>query len=266
MVHVSSKWATKKIFFQTECERELLNTTEATRRAPHLRRWLPIGHSSPLPIMKTSRTKILVVDDHFMVRLGLLAVLSSEPGFQIVGEARDGAGALAIFPRVQPDVTLMDGVLPDMHGVEVTRRIVQSSPDARIIILSINDTAEDVHLAMEAGAWGYIPKSSDEAETIRAIRTVASGAKFLPESLSHKLAERNTISSLSEREIAVLRFVADGMGNKEIARELGIGGASVKTYIARIFTKLGTHDRTQAVSIARDRGILRQHNLAPASE
>ena len=206
--------------------------------------------------MSAALTRILIVDDHFMVRMGLVAVLSREPDFKVVGEASNGAEALKLFSRLHPDVTLMDGILPDTHGVEVIRRIVASWPDARVIMVSINDTAEDVHQAMEAGAWGYIPKSSEEDETIRAIRMVASGKEFLPESLAHKLSERNLITPLSDRELGVLRFVADGKSNKEIAEDLRIGEASVKTYIARIFTKLGAHDRTQAVAIARKRGIL----------
>ena len=145
----------------------------------------------------------------------------------------------------------------------MTRRIVKSSPDARVIVLSINDTAEDVHLALEAGAWGYSAKSSDEAETIRAIRSVASGQHFIPPDLARKLAERAVLVSLSPRERVVVRLIAEGKANKEIADELGIGAASVKTYVSRLFMKLGAHDRTQAVSIARERGILRQGNPAP---
>ena len=201
--------------------------------------------------------KILVVDDHFMVRLGLVAVLSREPDFNVVGEARDGAQALEVFARVQPDVTLMDGVLPDMRGVEVIRQLVDSYPLARIIMLSINDTAEDVHQAMKAGAWGYLAKSSEEEEILLAIRTVAAGKHFLPAELSRRLFERNVICALSSREQLVLRHVATGKANKEIASDLGIGVASVKTYMTRIFVKLGVSDRTQAVSIARERGLLR---------
>jgi len=210
--------------------------------------------------MNFPQTKILIVDDHYMVRLGLVAVLSRVPGFEVVAEARDGEEAIRMFKDHKPDVTLMDGILPDLHGVEVTRRILKDFPDARIILLSINDTAEDVHLALEAGAWGYIAKSNDEEQTIRAIAAVAAGEHFLPGELAHKLKERKLRSTLSSREMIVLGLVADGKANKEIARLLGIGHASVKTYVARIFLKLGVHDRTQAVSIAHERGILRRGN------
>jgi len=192
-----------------------------------------------------------------MVRRGLIAVLSREPDFQVVGEARDGVEALESVSRMRPDIILLDGVLPDMHVVEVLRRILETWPEARVIMLSINDTAEDVHRAMDSGAWGYMTKSSEEAEMLQSIRSVASGKQFLSLELSRKLAQRNVLSSLSSRELLVLGCIARGKENKEIAQELGIGGASVKTYITRIFVKLGAHDRTQAVSIARDRGILR---------
>jgi two-component system NarL family response regulator len=208
--------------------------------------------------MTTAPTRILVVDDHFMVRHGLSAVLSQQADFQVVAQASNGEEALAMFFLHQPDVVLMDGILPDMHGVEVTRRIIARKPDARVIILSINDTEEDIHQAMEAGACGYMPKSSEEDETIHAIREVAAGNDFLPPQLARKLIERKRYSSLSDRETEVIRLVSEGKTNKEIALTLGLESSSVKTYLVRIFTKLGANDRTQAVTIARQRGILRK--------
>ncbi|TAE77915.1 MAG: DNA-binding response regulator [Verrucomicrobia bacterium] len=205
-----------------------------------------------------SLTRILLVDDHFMVRLGLSAVLSREPDLEVVGQAANGKEALELFDRLRPDVVLMDGVLPDMHGFEVVRLLLSRHPYARVLMLSVNDTEEDIHQAVEAGARGYMPKSSEEDETILAIRRVAAGHEFLPPEVARKLAVRKLHSALSERELAVLRLAAEGRTNKEIAAALGLGGASVKTYLARIFTKLGATDRTQAVSIARDRGILRR--------
>lgn len=208
--------------------------------------------------MKPTRIRILLVDDHFMVRHGLSAVLSQEPDFEVVGQASNGSMALDQFHQLQPDIVIMDGILPDMHGIDVTRKIIAAHPEARIIILSINDTEEDIHQAMKAGALGYMPKSSDEAETIQAIRQVAKGRKFLPPHLAHKLTERNAYNALSDREIEVIRLVANGQSNKEIATTLGVGDASVKTYLARIFTKLGCSDRTQAVTRACERGIIRR--------
>lgn len=208
--------------------------------------------------MNANPTRILLVDDHFMVRHGLAAVLSQQADFEVVGQAANGREALALFSSLHPDVVLMDGVLPDMHGIEVTRRIIAASPLARIIMLSVNDTEEDIHQAMKAGALGYMTKSSDETETIHAIREVAAGKKFMPPGLASKLTERNIHSSLSDRESEVIRLVAEGKTNKEIATCLGVGDSSIKTYLARIFTKLGANDRTQAVTIAGQRGILRR--------
>jgi len=207
--------------------------------------------------MKTAPIRILIVDDHFMVRLGLIGAFAAERDLEVTGEARNGAEALSLFSRLRPDVVLLDGMLPDMHGVEVTRRILEQQPEARIIVVSINETAEDVHRAMEAGAWGYIPKSCEKEMIVRAIRAVAGGEHFIAPHLAHRLAERNLLTSLSAREIEVLRMIAQGKANKQIAAELSLSEATVKTHIAHIMAKLDAPDRTRAVTIALERGLLR---------
>jgi two-component system NarL family response regulator len=207
--------------------------------------------------MKQSRIRILVVDDHFMVRIGWIGAFEGVPDLVVAGEARDGAEAIAAFAKIKPDVTLMDGILPDMHGVEVTRRILERHPDARIILVSINETAEDVHRALEAGACGYMPKSCEKDAIVRAIRAVAAGERYLPPHLARKLAERNLHATLSSREVEVLRLIARGKANKEIADELGLSIPTVKTHITHILTKLDAPDRTRAVTIAMERGLLR---------
>lgn len=207
--------------------------------------------------MKHQPVRILVVDDHFMVRLGLIGAISTESDIEVVGEASSGAEALALFAELKPDITLMDGILPDFHGVEVTRQIIEKHPGARIILVSINDTAEDVHRALEAGAWGYIPKSSEKNAIVRAIRSVAAGERFLPPELSRKLSERNLQPPLSSREMEVLRLIAKGLANKQIAAELAVGEATVKSHVAHILEKLGAPDRTRAVTLAMERGLLR---------
>ncbi len=207
--------------------------------------------------MKTQPLRILVVDDHFMVALGLISALNRERDMKVVGDARDGRTALELFETLRPDVTLMDGMLPDMHGVEVTRRIVAAHPEARVILVSINETAEDIQRAMEAGASGYLPKSSEKTEMVRAIRAVASGENFLPVRLMEKLSAHHVTSPLSGREIDVLRLVAQGRANKEIAAELGLSEPTVKTYIVRLLAKLGAPDRTRAVTMALELGYLR---------
>ncbi len=207
--------------------------------------------------MTFARLRILIVDDHFMVRLGLIGALAAERDLEVVGEARNGAEALALHERLQPDVTLMDGILPDLHGVEVTRQIVARQPDARIIVVSINEHAEDVHRALEAGAWGYIPKSAEKDSIVQALRTVGRGGRFLPAELSRRLAERNARLSLSARESEVLAMIARGMANKEIAAALALSEATIKTHIAHILFKLDAPDRTRAVTVALERGLLR---------
>jgi len=207
--------------------------------------------------MKNTTIRILIVDDHFMVRLGLIGAFAAERDLEVAGEARNGAEALTLFAKQRPDVVLMDGILPDMHGVEVTRRILERQPEARIIVVSINETAEDVHRAMEAGALGYIPKSCEKEMIVRAIRAVAAGEHFVAPHLARKLAERNLLTSLSAREIEVLRMIAQGKANKQIAAALNLSEATVKTHIAHIMAKLDAPDRTRAVTIAMERGLLR---------
>lgn len=192
-----------------------------------------------------------------MVRLGLVSGLAREVGLEVVGEARTGRDALDLFQKLKPDITLMDGLLPDIHGVEVTRRIIADHPAARIILISINDTSEDIHSALEAGAFAYLSKSCDLACMIHAIRTVAAGGRYLPKELEQKLAERRLQSALSVREMEVLRLVAHGNANKAIAHTLSIGEVTVKTHLTHILAKLGAADRTHAVRIARDRGLVR---------
>jgi DNA-binding NarL/FixJ family response regulator len=207
--------------------------------------------------MKHPRIRILVVDDHFMVRLGWIGAFEGVSDMVVAGEARDGAEAIAVFHKLKPDVTLMDGILPDMHGVDVTRRILERHPTARIILVSINETAEDVHQALQAGAAGYMPKSCEKDAIVRAIRAVAAGERYLPPHLAQRLAERNLHATLSSREIDVLRLIARGKANKEIADELGLSIPTIKTHIAHILTKLDASDRTRAVTTALERGLLR---------
>ena len=202
--------------------------------------------------------RILVVDDHFMVRLGLISALRAEPDLEVVGEAGSGAEAVVQHARLLPDITLMDGVLPDIHGIEALRQILEANPAARVIMVSINDTAEDVHRAMSAGACGYIPKSSEKEIIVQAIRTVADGDHFLPPELSRKLTERGNQPLLSARELSVLRLAARGFANKQIAGELAVSEATVKTHIRHILEKLNAPDRTRAATLAIERGILRE--------
>ena len=207
--------------------------------------------------MTAPSIRILVVDDHAMIRLGLIGALSCEPDIEVVGQARNGAEAIELHAKLAPDITLMDGILPDMHGVEVTRKILQTSPTAKVILISINETAEDVRRALEAGVRGYVPKSCEQDVIVDAIRSVAAGTDFLPNHLSRRLAERNAMVGLSNREVEVLRLVAKGKANKEIAAELALSGDTVKTHLTHLMRKLGAADRTHAVTLAIEQGFLR---------
>jgi DNA-binding NarL/FixJ family response regulator len=202
--------------------------------------------------------RIMIVDDHAMVRMGLRGVLSGEPGLEVVAEARDGQEALDRFPVARPDVVLMDITLPGMSGIETTRRLVATHPGARILTVSMHDTAEDVHRALAAGATGYVPKSAEAVLLMAAVRTVANGQRFLPPDLARRLADRDAKIGLSPREVEVLALVAQGQANKQIALALGLSEATVKTHLAHILEKLGAPDRTRAVTIAMEMGLLRQ--------
>jgi two-component system NarL family response regulator len=201
--------------------------------------------------------RVLVVDDHFMVRLGLIGALAAEQDIVVAGEASTGAAAIELFDQLLPDVTLMDGILPDIHGVDAARRIIATHPLARIIIVSINDSPADIRQALEAGVWSYVPKSSERIDIIRSIRAVASGERFMLPDVARKLAEQPHQGLLSARETEVLRLIAMGRANKEIAVELALGEATVKTHIRHILDKLKAPDRTRAVTLAIERGLIR---------
>lgn len=207
--------------------------------------------------MTSDSIRILVVDDHAMIRLGLIGALSSEPGMEVVGQARNGREAIELHAKLTPCIILMDGILPDMHGVEATREILVVSPTAKIILISINETAEDVRRALEAGVRGYVPKSCEQDVIAAAIRSVAAGTDFLPPSIRRRLNERNTVVGLSNREVEVLRLVAKGKANKEIAAALNLSGDTVKTHITHLMRKLGAADRAHAVTLGIEQGFLR---------
>lgn len=207
--------------------------------------------------MTRKPVRVLLVDDHFMIRMGLSGALARESDIEVIGEACTGEEALAMFEQLKPDITLMDGMLPDIHGVEVTARILEKHPDARILVVSINHTAEDVHRAMEAGACGYLLKSSNKRQMVEAIHAAAAGKTYLSPELKRMLEERSLYATLSSREIEVLRLIAHGKANKEIASDLKLSELTVKAHISHILTKLGASDRTHAVTLALERGLLR---------
>jgi DNA-binding NarL/FixJ family response regulator len=201
--------------------------------------------------------RLLIVDDHVMIRMGMAALMADEEDIAIVGEASTAKDAITLYDQLMPDVTVMDGMLPDLHGVEATKAIVGKHPDAKIIMVSINESAEDIHRAIEAGASGYVSKSQNQDVIIRAIRSVASGQQFLEPELARRLSARAATNSLSQREIEVLRLVAEGFANKQIGVELGLSENTVKTHLTRIMAKLDVHDRTSLAMRAVALGLLR---------
>jgi DNA-binding NarL/FixJ family response regulator len=204
----------------------------------------------------TDTIKVLIVDDHHIVRQGLAALLKTVPGFEVLGEAADGEQAVELYRKHRPDVTLMDLRLPKMNGVEAITRIREGSPHARIVVLTTYDGDEDIYRALQAGAKGYLLKGMDLAELSEAIRTVHAGKTRIPPRVAEKLAERMSGSSLTARELEVLRLIVAGKSNKDIGSALFISEATVKTHVNSLLSKLGVEDRTQAATTALQRGIV----------
>ena len=200
--------------------------------------------------------RIMVVEDHHVVREGLVALMNAVPGMEVVAETADGRQALELFRKHLPDVTLMDLRLPGMSGVAAITRIRSQFPQARIIVLTTYDGDEDIHRALDAGARGYLLKGMSGEELMDAIRTVHSGRSRIPAQVAERLAERMVRPALTDRELDVLREIVSGKSNKEIGQELNISEATVKTHINSILGKLGVSDRTQAVTAAIQRGIV----------
>ena len=201
--------------------------------------------------------RVLVVDDHAVVRSGLMLLVQHEPGMIPVAEASSGSEAITLFREHHPDVTLMDLRMKDIAGVEAITAIRQEFPEARIIILTTYDTDEDIYRGLQAGAKGYLLKDTLLDEIANAIRVVHSGKKYIPSEVGAKLSERISSSQLSDRECEVLRLVAKGKSNREISESLHVAEGTVKMHINHILTKLQVNDRTQAVVVALKRGIIR---------
>jgi DNA-binding NarL/FixJ family response regulator len=203
--------------------------------------------------------RVLVVDDHPVVRAGLVALLAVEPDLQVVGEAADGAEALVAVVTTAPHVVLMDLRMPGMDGADATARIVGDHPGTRVLVLTTFDTDDDILRAVEAGASGYLLKDTRRDELVDAIRAAARGETVLAPPVAARLMGRmraGNIEQLTPREVEVLAAVGRGLSNGEIGRELFIGEATVKTHLLRVFQKLGVDDRTRAVTVAMERGIL----------
>ena len=209
--------------------------------------------------------KILIADDHPVVREGLIAMLSREVDFKVVGEAKDGAEAVNKAKELSPDVVLMDLRMPEMDGVEAMRQIRSAMPDIKFIILTTYSDDDYIFSGIEAGARAYLLKDAPREDLFKAIRSVYRGESLIQPVVASKLLDRFSQLSrrkpsgeeLSERELEVLCLMAKGAANKEISAELNIAQSTVKTHITNIFQKLGVNDRTEAVTQALKKGIIR---------
>ena len=200
--------------------------------------------------------QIMVVDDHHIVRQGLVALIGTLPDMKVVAQASDGSEAVDLYRVHRPDITLMDLRLPKQNGVEAITHIREEFPSARIIVLTTFDGDEDIYRALQAGAKGYLLKGMNADELTDAIRTVHGGKSRIPAVVAERLAERMGGPSLTGRELDVLKRIVGGRSNKEIASDLFISEATVKTHINSILSKLGVNDRTQAATTALQRGIV----------
>jgi two-component system NarL family response regulator len=204
----------------------------------------------------SGQIKLLIVEDHHIVRQGLIALLNTVPDMEVVAEASDGKVGVELFRKHQPDVTLMDLRLPNLGGAEAVAKIRAEFPAARIIVLTTFDGDEDIYRALQAGARGYLLKGMFGDELLDAIRAVHAGKTRIPAVVAERLASRMGGQELTARELEVLGLIVRGQSNKEIGGSLSISEATVKTHINSILSKMGVSDRTQAATSAIQRGLV----------
>ncbi len=206
--------------------------------------------------MESSRLRVVIADDHPMVRAGLTATINAEADMIVVAAASNGAEALALFREHQPDIAIIDLRMPVMDGVETIERILQMTPAARILVLSTYHGDEAIFRSLKAGAKSYLTKDVMEEELVGTIRRIAAGGRAIPPAVSEKLADRMHQTPLSPRELEVLKLIAKGLRNKEIAAALGIADQTVEGHVRNILEKLAVRDRVEALTVAVRRGIV----------
>ena len=207
--------------------------------------------------MVRPRIRLLLVDDHLVVRIGLRSLLETQPDMAVAGEATGGEAAIEAYERLQPDVVLMDLRMPQMDGAEATSAIRRKFPGARVLVLTTFDNDEDIFRGLEAGAMGYLVKNTESGPLLETIRAVYAGTYTLPEAIADRLAQRRAAPELSSRELEVLLLIVKGNSNKEIGGRLSLAENTVKNHVKMILEKLGVSDRTQAVTTALQRGLAR---------
>jgi DNA-binding NarL/FixJ family response regulator len=205
----------------------------------------------------TAAHGVLVVDDHALVRTGVVNIITHEPDLRVVAEASNGAEAVDAFAKHHPDVTLLDLRMPVMEGVEAVRQIRALDPNAKVIVLTTYDTDEDITRALKAGAKAYVLKDITADDLIACIHDVLNGKTYLAPAAAAKLAEGFSRVQVTPRELSALRLMADGKSNKEIGNTLGISERTVKTHLGHLFEKLGVTSRTEALKVATRRGLVR---------
>lgn len=206
---------------------------------------------------ETAKIRVMVIEDHQMVRQGLVALLAMQDDLEVVAEAGDGESALAIFRQHWPDVTLVDLRLPGKDGVEVIRALRAESNRGRFLVLTTYDGENDVSHALQAGASGYLLKGASATALTDAIRTIAAGRRYVPVELAERFLPGLAADTLTDREVEVLNRIARGMGNKDIGADLGISERTVKGHVNNLLSKLGVTDRTKALVVAIRRGLVR---------
>ena len=201
-------------------------------------------------------TRVAIIDDHVVVRAGLKYMIEAEPDLEFAGEFGGGVGAVDFVHAAKPDVTLLDVRMPDRNGIDVLKDLLADDPKARVVMLTTSDTEEDIYRAIEEGAFGYVMKESPIETIVAAIHAALAGDVFMTDDVRRIYETRKCAKGLSPRESEVLKLVAEGCGNREIAAKLGISENSIKMHLKRVFFKLGASDRTEAVSLASKRGFL----------
>jgi DNA-binding NarL/FixJ family response regulator len=209
-----------------------------------------------MPQQPIRRIRILIVDDHPVVRAGLTSMLGTQAELEVIGSASSGEEALAKLSQVEPDVLLLDLRMHGMSGVDTLMAMKRSARDVRVIILTSFETDEDIYRAVQAGAHGYLLKDTSLREMVEAIRTVHAGKRYIPRDIAARLAERMMRSDLTPREIEILKLLSKGPTNKEIGRALSISENTVKNHVNSIIEKLEVSDRTEAATTAIQRGLI----------
>jgi DNA-binding NarL/FixJ family response regulator len=211
--------------------------------------------------LDTKTIRILVADDHLVYRIGIRNLLASEPGFQVIGEAPDGVQAVDLYNSLRPDVLLLDLRMPRKNGIEVVQTIRRESPSARILVVTSYQTEEEVFQVLQAGALGYVLKDVGRDTLIAAVRSVGAGTRWIAPAIARQFADRSLRPELTARELEVLKLLARGLTNREIASVYNISANTVKNHLNSLMAKLEVADRTEAVSFCLARGIVRPEDM-----